>query len=425
MNRSKAFFTFVVVLVLGVLAGCAEAGTPPATTAAGTPGLTVISSTASGQLPPVESRDPNTDYQPALFGQTRAPGIRTETAYEVSVLTDQLNAPWSIKVLPDGRFLVTEKGGGLRIVSSDGEIGPVISGIPPVDSSGQGGLLDVFIDSAFDQNRTLYFTLAEIIEGGSLTAVGKARLAPDESALEDFTIIYRATPADGRAAHYGSRLVIDGDGHLIVTTGERQSGSNREKAQDLTTGWGKVLRMTTEGSAVADNPFLNEAGAQPQIYSYGHRNVQGLAIHPQTGEIWISEMGPRGGDELNVIQSGKNYGWPIISYGIEYSGFKVGEGLTAQEGMEQPVYYWDPVLAPSGMTFYDSDIIPEWENNLFIGGLAGEHIARLILDGHRVTGEERLLADEGQRFRDITQGLDGALYAVTDQGRLYRIGPRP
>ena len=423
MIRSKVDLTFAVLLTLSLLAGCSDALSPGTT--AGTPALSQSGTTASGQLPPVESRDPNTDYQPAFAGQTRAPGSRTETPYEVKVLTDGLAAPWSVKLLPDGRFLITGKGGTLRIVSSAGEIGPAITGIPSVNSSGQGGLLDVLVAPEFAADRMLYFTLAEITEGGSLTAVGKARLAPDESTLEDFTIIYRATPADGRAAHYGSRLVFDGDGHLIVTTGERQSGTNREKAQDLTSGWGKVLRMTIEGAPVADNPFVSQSAAQPQIYTYGHRNVQGLAIHPETEEIWISEMGPRGGDELNVIGPGKNYGWPLISYGIEYSGFKVGQGLTSLEGMEQPVYYWDPVLAPSGMTFYDSPAIPEWKNNLFIGGLAGEHIARLILDGHRVTGEERLLAEEGQRFRDITQGLDGALYAVTDQGRLYRIGPRP
>jgi glucose/arabinose dehydrogenase len=210
----------------------------------------------------------------------------------------------------------------------------------------------------------------------------------------------------------------------MVSTGERSDPETRPQAQSLQSGLGKVVRITTDGKPAAGNPFFNSSGARPELYSYGHRNVQGLALHPETGDVWDSEMGPRGGDEVNLIQAGKNFGWPIITYGLEYSGAKVGEGITQKEGMEQPVYYWDPVLSPSGMAFYSGAAIPEWKNNLFIGGLNSNHIARLVINNNKVVGEERLLANEGQRFRDVTEGKDGALYAVTDGGRLYRIGKK-
>lgn len=427
VKRIRAISLTMAGLV--ILAACSP-GADPVTTGNGiqatgssaAEGTTALQP-GSQSLPPVESRKANTSYAPAWPGQTRVAGVRTAAAYDIEILTEDLLSPWSIKPLPDGRFIVTEKAGSLRIITADGTVSKPIGGFPEVDSSGQGGLLDVLVAEDFERSRVLYFTLAEKTGEGSLTAVGKARLAADESAVTDFEIIFRAIPYDGRGAHFGSRLIFDAKGDLIVTTGERQSASNRVKAQDLENGWGKVLRIDPEGRPAAGNPFMDTAGAMPEIYSYGHRNIQGLAMHPKTGELWISEMGPRGGDELNLVEAGKNYGWPVISYGIEYIGTRIGEGITHKDGMEQPVYYWDPVLAPSGMTFYSSDAIPEWENNLFIGGLAGQHIARLILDGHRVIGEERLLAEEGQRFRDITEAPDGALYTVTDSGHLYRIGP--
>jgi glucose/arabinose dehydrogenase len=249
-------------------------------------------------------------------------------------------------------------------------------------------------------------------------------LSPDEKKIENATVIYRAIPAYDGDKHFGSRLVFGRDGFLYVSTGERSDLETRPKAQQLNAALGKILRITKDGKPAPGNPFISDKNALPEIYSYGHRNPQGLAMHPTTGDIWDSEMGPRGGDEVNIIKAGKNYGWAMITYGIEYSGEKVGDGITQKAGMEQPVYYWDPVLSPSGMTFYSGNTIPEWENNLFIGGLSSTHICRLVIKDNKVVGEERLLEKERQRFRDIAQGKDGALYAVTDDGRLYRIGKK-
>jgi aldose sugar dehydrogenase len=373
-------------------------------------------------LPPVETNPPNTTYSPAFSGQTRAPGTLTKTPYTVTLLTEALSSPWAVTALPDNRLVITEKAGKLRLVAADGTISQPIGGFPRVDSRNQGGLLDVAPAPDFLTSRMLYFTLAESTSKGSLTAVGRGRLAQDESRIEDFSLIWRATPYYDNSMHFGSRLAFDPTGYLFVTTGERSDLVTRPKAQLLDNGYGKVVRLAADGTPAPGNPFIGVAGTMPEIYSYGHRNVQGLAIQPETGAIWISEMGPRGGDELNLIKNGGNYGWPVISYGIEYSGAPVPGALTVKEGMEQPVYYWDPVLAPSGMTFYTSGVIAEWQGNLFIGGLKGQHIARLVIENGRVVAEERLLADEGQRFRDVGEGNDGALYAVTDSGRLYKIG---
>lgn len=371
---------------------------------------------------PFETNPPNTTYQPVSADQTRAPGAITQTAYTVTILTDKLISPWAIINLPDGRLLITEKAGTLRIMTADGTLSEPIGGFPAVDDRGQGGLLDVALPPDFETSRMLYFTLAEFTEQGSLTAVGRGRLSDDETIVENFEIIWRAIPYFDNSAHFGSRLAFDQDGNIFVTTGERSDLITRPNAQLLDNGHGKVVHITPDGDPVPGNPFIGVEGALPEIYSYGHRNVQGLVIHPETGEIWISEMGPRGGDELNLIKAGGNYGWPTISYGIEYSGEPIPGGLTVMEGMEQPVYYWDPVLAPSGMTFYTSGIIAEWQGNLFICGLASQHISRLVLENDRVIAEEWLLSDQGQRFRDICEGLDGALYTVTDGGLLYKIG---
>ncbi len=373
---------------------------------------------------PVETQSPNTDYQPAFAGQTRAPGARTATAYEAVVVARDLDRPWGIAALPDGRLLVTEKKGSLRIVTTDGKVSEKITGIPKVDAAGQGGLLDVTLDPAFADNRMIYWSFSEKSGNGNLTAVATGRLADDERSVQNAVVIYRAVPAYDGDKHYGSRLVFDRDGYLFVSTGERSDKETRPQAQQLNSALGKILRITTDGKPAPGNPLAGNTAARPEIYTYGHRNVQGLALHPETGELWETEMGPRGGDELNRIEAGKDYGWPAIGYGIEYNGDKVGEGITQKEGMEQPVYYWDPVLSPSGMTFYNGDAIPEWKNNVFIAGLNSKHISRLILQNNRVYGEERLLANEGQRFRDVAQGNDGALYAITDEGRLYRIGKK-
>lgn len=371
---------------------------------------------------PVEKHKPHTDYPSAIEGQTRAPGVKTASDYTVTVLTEKLDRPWAIINLPDGRFLITEKSGYMLAVSREGEIGEKITGLPQVDNKGQGGLLDVVLDPGFEENRMLYWTFAQAVKGGNLTAVAKGRWADDESHIENAEVIYQAGPAYDGSLHYGSRIVFDKSGNLIFSTGERSDLVTRPQAQDLSSNLGKVIRITVDGKPVSDNPFIGREDALPEIYTYGHRNTQSLAYHPVTGVLWQGEFGAMGGDEINILQAGKNYGWPTITYGLEYSGATIGEGLYEQDGLEQPVYYWDPSISFSGMTFYDSDAIPEWENNLFLGCLAGQHIARLVIDENKVIGEERLLEDEHQRFRDLVQGPDNAIYAVTDQGRLYRIG---
>jgi aldose sugar dehydrogenase len=380
------------------------------------------SSTTDTTYPAVETRPPNTNFKPAFAGQTRIGGVKTTTPYDAKVITSALKRPWGIATLPDGRFLITEKGGTMRIVTSTGKLSDNISGIPPVNAAGQGGLLGLAIDPEFANNRMVYWAFSENTPQGNLTAVAKGALSADERRMENVTVIYRATPAYRGTLHYGSRILIDKSGNLIVSTGERSDLVTRPQAQDLNSALGKIIRITKDGQPASDNPLKGRAGARLELYTYGHRNVQGLAFHPETGDLWENEFGPRGGDELNIIQPGRNYGWPTITYGLEYSGEKVGTGITKQEGMEQPVYYWDPVLSPSGMTFYNSDKMSEWKHNLFITGLNSNHIARLVINNNKVVGEERLLSSEGQRFRDITQGRDDALYAITDEGRLYRIG---
>ena len=378
----------------------------------------------AGTLPPVETQKPNTDYKPAFEGQTRIGGLKTETPYEAKVIASNLSSPWAVTALPDGRLVITEKAGTIRIATTSGEMSNPIGGFPEVDDRSQGGLLDVAPAPDFESSRMLYFTLAEKTAQGSLTAVGKGKLSADETRIEDFGIIFRAIPYFDNSMHFGSRIVFDKNGNIFVSTGERSDLATRPKAQVLDNGYGKVIHITPDGKPVPGNPFINAPGALPEIYSYGHRNAQGLDMHPVTQELWLSEMGPRGGDELNLIKPGKNYGWPTITYGIEYNGATIGDGITQKEGMEQPVYYWDPVLSPSGMAFCTSNDIPEWQYNLFIGGLSSRHIARIVIKDNKVIGEERLLVDEKQRFRDIADGPDGALYAVTDSGRLYRIGKR-
>ncbi|WPP49147.1 PQQ-dependent sugar dehydrogenase [Catalinimonas niigatensis] len=379
--------------------------------------------TLSVETDPVETNPPNADYQPAFEGQTRINGVTTETEYTAGIFAEGLNSAWGMTNLPDGRILVTEKNGTMRIVSQSGALSNPITGIPEVNSSGQGGLLDVAVDPAFTENSMVYWSFSQNGEGGTATAVAKGRLSDDESQIEDAEVIYTAIPEFESTAHYGSRLVWDGQGNLFVSTGDRSSMASRPEAQELDAALGKVLRITTDGEPVAGNPFLNQEGALPEIYSYGHRNVQGLAIHPVTGDLWEAELGPRGGDEVNIIEAGNNYGWPVINYGLEYSGEPIGQGITQQEGMEQPVYYWDPVISPSGITFYSGNMISEWTNDLFLAALSGQHIIRLVIEDDTVVGEERLLEEEGQRFRDVLEGSDGALYALTDgdNGRIYRI----
>lgn len=369
----------------------------------------------------VETNPPNSSYTPAFRGQTRVAAVTTQRTVSSRVLTDQLTRPWGITSLPDGRFLITQKTGQMRIVTTTGQVSSTITGLPAVNSSGQGGLLGLCIDPQFASTRLVYWVFSEPVTGGVLTAVASGRLSEDETRIENATVIYRATPAHPGSAHFGGRILFDRSGYLLVSTGERSDMATRPQAQSLNSGLGKIVRISTTGEAAPDNPFVGQAGARPEIWSYGHRNPQGLAIHPVTGDLWQTEHGPRGGDELNQVTAGGNYGWPTITYGLEYSGQAIGGAIQQRDGLQQPVYYWDPVISPSGITFYQGNTIPEWQNNLFIASLSGTHVARLVIENNRVVGEQRLLAQERQRFRDITQGSDGALYAVTDEGRLYRI----
>ncbi len=380
--------------------------------------------TSDATLPPVENKEKNSDLKPAFTGQTRIEGVKTTTPFTFKIITQDLSNPWSVKSLPDGRLLVTEKDGNLRIVSENGTMSGKITGLPKVNSGGQGGLLDVCLDPDFATNRMIFFSFSEATPKGNLTAVGKGKLSADEKTIENTQTIYRAFPAYDGKLHYGSRIVFDANGNLYVSTGERSDIETRPQAQWLNSALGKVVRITKDGKAAPENPFLSDSKAFPEIYSYGHRNVQGLAIHPVTGDLWETEMGPKGGDELNLIKSGINYGWPTITYGIEYSGKTIGDGISQKEGMAQPVYYWDPVISPSGITFYHNGTIPEWENNLFIACLSGQHINRIVIKDNKVVGEERLLESENERFRDITQGSNGALYAVTTSGKLYQISKK-
>ena len=342
-------------------------------------------------------------------------------AVHVQTIARGLEHPWGLEFLPDGRMLVTERPGRVRIVEQDGRLSEPLAGVPRVQAGGQGGLLDVALDPRFTDNRLVYLAYAEPGEGGTAgTSVARGRLG--EGRLDDVQVIYQQQPKVKGPNHFGSRLVFAPDGMLFVTQGDRFS--YRDRAQDLADGIGKLVRINPDGSVPRDNPFVGRAGARPEIWSYGHRNVQSAAIHPETGQLWTVEHGARGGDELNQPEAGKNYGWPVITYGVDYSGAKIGEG-TAKPGMEQPIYYWDPVIAPSGMTFYTGEAFPGWQGSILIGSLRPGLLVRLTLDDGRVSGEERYLGDLGERIRDVRQGPDGLLYLLTDSrdGHILRVSP--
>ena len=376
-----------------------------------------------GTLPPVETNAAETDYKPAFEGQTRIAGVKTTTPYEVKIIAQGLARPWGITPLPDGRLLITEKAGTMLIATADGQVSPKITGTPAVNSVGQGGLQGLRLAPDFETSRMIYFAFSESSAEGNVAAVAKGKLAADESKLENVEVIYRALPYWKSTGHYGGRLIFDKQGNIFFVSGERSNVESRIKAQDLDNALGKVVHITPEGKPVPNGPFANTAGAFPEIYSYGHRNPLGVDFHPTTGDLWVVEMGPRGGDELNLIKPGKNYGWPAVTYGIEYSGATIGDGITQRDDVEQPVYYWDPVISPGGMIFYRSKEIPEWENNLFITGLSSKHIIRLVIKNNKVAGEERIMEDQGQRVRDVTE-VNGVLFAITDEGRLYKIGKK-
>ena len=380
-----------------------------------------------GNCPPLEKREANAAEQtPAFVGQTRACATTTDTRFDVVVLTDELEYPWAVEPLSDGALLVAEKPGRLRLVTAAGELQAPIKGLPDVDAGGQGGLLDLALSPTFESDRTVFWSYSEPRDGGNATSVARAVLSQDRRTLEQVAVIFRALPTYDGHAHFGSRLAFGPDGMLYVTLGERSDKPMRAQAQRLDSHMGKIVRIAPDGSAPADNPFRQEAGALPEIWTLGHRNVQAAAFDAQ-GRLWDVEHGARGGDELNLVEKGKNYGWPLVAYGQEYSGFAFSGAQTAKPGFEQPAYYWDPVIAPSGAQFYAGDAFPAWRGNLFIGSLKDQMLVRLVLENDRVVAEEHLLADRGQRIRDVRQGPDGALYIVTDEGdgELWRIVPRP
>lgn len=414
--QAKNYLCITVLAVFISVPGCANNSSNNGATG-------TITSADTAKLPPVETQKANSNYKPAFAGQTRIGAVKTTTPYKVDKIAEKLGRPWAIISLPDGRLLITEKSGFMQIHAANGELVKKITGFPSVDDGGQGGLLDVALDPSFNTNKTIFWSYSEKYGGGNLMSVAKGQLNEATGKIDNPVVIFRATPALNSRLHFGSRLIFDKDGHLFVSTGERSILEGRAQAQLLSSGLGKIFKITKDGKPAPGNPFINQKGAMPEIYAYGIRNAQSLDIHPVTGELWEAEFGPRGGDELNIIKPGKNYGWPVITYGIEYGGGKIGEAIQQKEGMEQPVYYWDPVLSPGGMVFYRGNAIPEWRNNLFICGLSSGHIARLIIVKNKVVGEERLLADRAERFRDVAYH-NGMLYAVTDMGNMYRISKK-
>lgn len=351
--------------------------------------------------------------------------IKTErVVISVTAITEGLDRPWGLAFMPDNKMLVTEKSGTLRLVSGDGKKSEPIKGVPEVDDRGQGGLLAIALHPNFASNRLIYLSFSEPGEDGkNSTAVARGKLSADATALEDVKIVFSQKPKEASTKHFGSRLVFDKDNRLYITLGERSDEQFRGQAQDLSSHLGKIVRINDDGSVPKDNPFVDKPDALPEIWSYGHRNIQGATINPDTGALWEVEHGPRGGDEINIPQAGKNYGWPVISHGVNYDGSPVGTGKSAQEGMEQPIYTWTPVIAPGNMTFYTDDMFPEWAGDLLVAGLKARSLVRLDVDGNEITHEERLLTDFGQRIRDVVQGPDGAIFVLTDEsnGAIWKI----
>jgi glucose/arabinose dehydrogenase len=438
MKKSQTAFVMAMVL-MAAGAACAQGGSEAGKTSA----PTAAPSNSTSPCAPLETRTANAPEQkPAFAGQTRACGVKSAAAFDVTVLAKGLEKPWAVEPLPNGDFLVTEKTGRLRIVSSKGEVGPPVGGLlpvgsggvsaasgqgglPPITARGQGGLLDVALSPSFARDRTIYWSFSEQREGGSGTSVARGVLTEDRRNLEQVRVIFRALPTYDNGLHFGSRLAFGPDGMLYITLGDRFDKPNRPKVQQLDAHLGKVIRINPDGSVPADNPFTGRAGALPEIWDLGHRNVQSSTFD-ERGRLWTVEHGAKGGDELNLIEKGKNYGWPLVTYGEEYSGEAFAGAVTAREGFEQPVYYWDPVIAPSGMEFYTGDAFPAWRGSLFVGGLVSQRLVRLVIEGNRVVGEEHLLSERGKRIRDVRQGPDGALYVVTDEsdGELWKITPR-
>lgn len=419
----------VSALASALLIGCApQSESSPEGTRAET---ATDSVTAAADCVPLDTLPREApDREPAFPGQTRACGVESGVAFDVAVLTNALDSPWAVEPLPGGALLVTEKPGRMRLVSATGEVGPPIAGVPAVDDARQGGLLDVALSPRFETDRTIFWSYTEPREGGNGTSVAHGVLSEDGTRLDQVEVILQTQPTYDNNMHYGSRLTFAPDGTLFVTVGERSDTATRHQAQQLDSHLGKVLRIRPDGSPAPGNPFVDQAGALPEIWSLGHRNAQAAALDAQ-GRLWVVEHGPRGGDEVNLVEEGKNYGWPLVTYGIDYRGGPITwaggpatGGETQRAGLEQPVYFWDPVIAPSGAEFYSGDAFPAWCGSLFVGALRGTRLVRLVLENDRVVGEEHLLADRGQRVRDVRQGPDGALYVVTDGGELWRITPQ-
>lgn len=378
---------------------------------------------SNGQTGGVAQGAPNTDFQPAFENQTRAPEASSNVAIDVQEVAQGLDHPWAIVFLPDGRMLVTERAGQMRIVTRAGAISAPIAGLPAVRAHGQGGLLDVVLGPSFASDRMIYWSYVEPRSGGSGTTVARGRLNEAATRVEHVQIIFRQVPAARAGGHHGSRLVFDREGRLYITLGERQRPETRSLAQDNATLLGKVVRINADGTIPADNPFVGHTNTRPEIWSYGHRNVQGADLNPNTGVLWTVEHGPQGGDELNIPQAGRNYGWPIICYCEDYGGAPMVDS-PVREGMEQPIYYWDPVIAPGDMDFYRGDLFP-WRGDILIAGLRSQQLVRLRLENERVVGEERFALGVG-RIRDLAESEDGALWIITDEdnGRILRLTPR-
>lgn len=375
---------------------------------------------------PVETAPPNVPgFKPAFAEQTRAPGVHTKATFKVTEVASGLSEPWAIAFLPDGRMLVTEKHHGeLRVVSPDGKLSPPVSGVPKVDGRDQGGLLDVELAASFATSKQIFLSYYEPRTGGNGLALARARFVDGaQPKLDQLQVVFRMEPTLDSTKHAGGRIVTSPDGTLFLTLGERSILPGRVQARDLASDFGKVVRILPDGSIPKDNPFLGQKGARPEIWSFGHRNVLGAALD-ERNRLWVAEMGPRGGDELNRVERGKDYGWPTIGYGEEYSGEPIHQ-TTQAPGLEQPVYYWDPVISPGALTIYSGALFPEWKGSFFVAGLSSRALVRLVLKDDRVVGEERLLADRGDRIREVTQGPDGALYLLTDgsNGKLLKLTP--
>jgi glucose/arabinose dehydrogenase len=425
MNAKRIAAAFALLVPVALVVGlAAQTATTPQTPQGG-----------------ANPKPPNAPNQvPAVPGQTRAPEKKLGVAFDVVTVAEGLQNPWAIVFLPDGRMLVSERPGRLRVVTADGKLSEPVAGLPAVDGRGQGGLLGLALDPNFRANQLIYWAFSEAGTEPMFnnTAVARGKFVDGAAPkVENVQVIYHQAPSLRSTLHFGGRLVFARDGKLFVTQGDRSITEGRMQAQKMDSLLGKIVRINPDGTIPSDNPFVGKEGVRPEIWSIGHRNIQAATLHPTTGELWEVEHGTRGGDELNVSRKGKDYGWPTIAYGIEYRGGPITGDITKQDGMEQPVYYWDPVIAPSGMTFYTGNLFPAWKNSLFIGGLGSTAIVRLTINGEKVVDEERLLTDLqpkppnpagtlGERIRDVVQGPDGALYFVTDsrEGRLMKLIPK-